>query len=36
MTKKPALRQKEIHEFVSSLYEGDLHAKRVSSLAKRK
>ena len=33
MTKKPALRQKEIHEFVSSLYEGDLHAKRVLSLA---
>ena len=33
MTKKPALRQKEIHEFVSSLYDGDLHAKRVLSLA---
>jgi hypothetical protein len=33
VTKKPALRQKEIHEFVSSLYEGDLHAKRVLSLA---
>ena len=33
MPKKPALRQKEIHEFVSSLYEGDLHAKRVLSLA---
>ena len=33
MTKKPALRQKEIHEFVTSLYEGDLHAKRVLSLA---
>ena len=33
MTKKPALRQTEIHEFVSSLYEGDLHAKRVLSLA---
>ena len=33
MTKKPALRQKEIHDFVASLYDGDLHAKRVLSLA---
>lgn len=33
MTNQPALRQKEIHEFVASLYEGDLHAKRVLSLA---
>jgi hypothetical protein len=31
--KKPALGQKEIHEFVSSLYAGDLHAKRVLLLA---
>ncbi len=33
MTKNPALRQKEIFTFIGSLYDGDLHAKRVLSLA---
>ena len=28
-----ALRRRDVHEFVETLYEGDLHAKRVLSLA---
>ena len=34
MTTTSALRQSDIVEFIASLYEGDLHAKRVLSLAK--
>jgi len=33
MTKRTALRQKDIVRFLDSLYEGNLHAKRVLSLS---
>ena len=33
MRPKSALRRNEINEFITRLYDGDLHAKRVLSLA---
>ena len=33
MTQQAVLRRDDISEFITSLYEGDLHAKRVLSLA---
>ena len=33
MRLKGALRRNEINEFITRLYDGDLHAKRVLSLA---
>ena len=33
MADKAVLRRDDISEFITSLYEGDLHAKRVLSLA---
>ena len=33
MADKAVLRRDDISEFITNLYEGDLHAKRVLSLA---
>ena len=33
MTHEAVLRRDDISEFITKLYEGDLHAKRVLSLA---
>ena len=33
MTRQSVLRRDDISEFISNLYDGDLHAKRVLSLA---
>ena len=33
MTHEGVLRRDDISEFITNLYEGDLHAKRVLSLA---